>query len=278
MYVKSGRSNQLVGGLLTFHPPTIPPYSGTYTVTPSLQYPLETPFNAELKLHPALQEGKWEGGRCKGVRLKRCYLNVYLPNGGTRLSTVVIVSHGNATDVGAMDMRCRELAEVWGSTIVSYDYTGFGESRRMKSGGDKVDIGGGQLPRDVKCTEFEVYKDIREVFEFATGGMGGWLRGRGVEGWDVDGVVLYGQSVGSGPSVWLAGLERNQGKDGRRCEGVCSAGRVAREFACIVPRVLCLNCVCLRPKVVKEVRGRGGGERRTANAAELSNLRQGEAT
>jgi len=92
----------------------------------------------------------------------------------------LIYSHGNATDIGAMSYVQGILAKNLNINIVMYDYSGYGES--------------GGIP-----LEPNTYKDIETVYNFAlTKFCGGNPRK----------IIIYGQSVGSGPSCYLCALHK----------------------------------------------------------------------
>jgi len=86
-----------------------------------------------------------------------------------------LFSHGNAEDLGMMYNRMKEMARVLGVNVMAYDYTGYG----MSSG----------EPSEEMCyRNIEVaYKYLREDRNIAASH-----------------IVLYGRSLGSGPSVHLA--------------------------------------------------------------------------
>lgn len=83
-------------------------------------------------------------------------------------------SHGNAMDIGEMYFFLLGLAAQMGVSVLAYDYSGYGAS----SG----------APSEANC-----YADIQAAHDY--------LRSRGV---DSSSLLLYGQSVGSAPSLWLA--------------------------------------------------------------------------
>ncbi|KAL1526762.1 hypothetical protein AB1Y20_015458 [Prymnesium parvum] len=89
-------------------------------------------------------------------------------------SVTFLWSHGNAEDLGLVFFVCAQLAQRLGVSIVAYDYEGYGVStgRPLEK----------SLCRDILC----VYDYLIE------------------SGLRANQIVLYGQSVGSGPSVWLA--------------------------------------------------------------------------
>jgi hypothetical protein len=89
----------------------------------------------------------------------------------------LILSHGNAEDI----YHVNEWLENYFLRIVtvnpvSYEYTGYGEAD-------------GRLP-----TEKSIYNDIYAVYSFLTKN----LRV------PPEKIVLYGRSIGSGPTCWLA--------------------------------------------------------------------------
>jgi pimeloyl-ACP methyl ester carboxylesterase len=85
-----------------------------------------------------------------------------------------LFSHGNATDLGYSWPHAVRLANRLGCNVVMYDYSGYGQSTG-------------------KPTEDNTYADIRACYQFCT------------EKLKVSPhrLILYGQSVGSGPSVDL---------------------------------------------------------------------------
>lgn len=89
----------------------------------------------------------------------------------------ILYSHGNATDLGGMFSRYVYIAVKLGVNVVGYDYTGYGVS-------------------DGNPTEKQTYKDIEAVFS--------WCLSTKLVTSPVDEIILYGQSVGSGPSCYLA--------------------------------------------------------------------------
>lgn len=88
----------------------------------------------------------------------------------------VVYSHGNATDVGGMSLMQCYLARGLQINIVMYDYSGYGES------------GGTAL-------ENNTYTDIDTVYNYTL---------EHLAGNDPSKIIIYGQSVGSGPSCHLS--------------------------------------------------------------------------
>jgi fermentation-respiration switch protein FrsA (DUF1100 family) len=96
----------------------------------------------------------------------------------------IIYSHGNATDIGAMHFMQVVIAKGLRCNVVMYDYSGYGES-----GGVAV--------------EENTYKDIEAVYQYVLDHV--------VIGGNERNIVLYGQSVGGGPSCFLAAKKNNVG-------------------------------------------------------------------
>lgn len=90
----------------------------------------------------------------------------------------IIYSHGNAADIGLMLFIFELLVKRLKVNLVGYDYTGYGASK---------DFG-------VAPTEKQVLKDIAAVFD--------WVVEQNIA--TPEQIILYGQSVGSGPSCYLA--------------------------------------------------------------------------
>jgi len=88
----------------------------------------------------------------------------------------VIVSHGNATDCGAMWERYMEICFRLKINVLGWDYSGYGMSTGTP-------------------TEANTYKDIEAVYDFAVSNV---VSNPAKE------LFLYGQSVGSGPSCKIA--------------------------------------------------------------------------
>lgn len=87
----------------------------------------------------------------------------------------IIYSHGNATDIGAMFPLQAIIANSVKCNVVSYDYSGYGES-----GGTPM--------------EKNTYTDIAGVLKWTV---------KNICDDDESKVILYGQSVGSGPCCYL---------------------------------------------------------------------------
>jgi acetyl esterase/lipase len=106
------------------------------------------------------------------------------PERETRNTRTIIYSHGNATDIGAMNFMQCVLARALHCNVVMYDYSGYGES------------GGIAL-------EQSTYDDIQLVYK--------WVVDHVVPDKDESRIVIYGQSVGSGPSCYLCSMQQNVG-------------------------------------------------------------------
>ncbi|KAK7411609.1 hypothetical protein VNO78_03044 [Psophocarpus tetragonolobus] len=87
----------------------------------------------------------------------------------------LLYSHGNAADLGQMHDLFLELRAHLRVNIMSYDYSGYGASTG-------------------KPSEFNTYYDIEAVYECL----------KSEYGTKQEDLILYGQSVGSGPTIHLA--------------------------------------------------------------------------
>lgn len=109
------------------------------------------------------------------IRTKRGneIIAVYVKN--TRATATILYSHGNAADIGQMFALFVELSARLRVNLMGYDYSGYGQSTG-------------------KPTECNTYADIEAVYECLKEKYGA----------SEEDVILYGQSVGSGPTVDLA--------------------------------------------------------------------------
>ena len=126
----------------------------------------------------------------------------------------ILYSHGNATDAGQMRSTCVDMCINLRVNVVLYDYTGYGHAQNEDN---KV----------LQPSEADCYADIVSVYDYC-------LR-EGSEAWGCnspDNIILYGESVGSGPSCYLART--------RPCRGVVLHAPVlsgARAFLDLHPEV-----------------------------------------
>ena len=95
----------------------------------------------------------------------------------------ILFSHGNAEDLGMIYDWFNDLARVLRVNIMAYDYTGYGKSNGTP-------------------TEDNCYADIEAAFRYL-------LEVRRIQ---PEQVVLYGRSLGSGPSCYLASKTANEGR------------------------------------------------------------------
>ena len=145
----------------------------------------------KLVLDPRLTPPRFHGGSIEAVKIPTkkgtsyCAAIVYkVPEQSLNDNTrTIIYSHGNATDIGAMFPLQAILAHSLECNVVSYDYSGYGESGGV-------------------AMEANTYTDIMGVYKWTLAN---------VCGGDESKVVLYGQSVGSGPCCYLGCREDGLG-------------------------------------------------------------------
>mmetsp|Transcript_95652 Transcript_95652/g.270706 ORF Transcript_95652/g.270706 Transcript_95652/m.270706 type:complete len:259 (-) Transcript_95652:174-950(-) len=87
----------------------------------------------------------------------------------------LLFSHGNAEDLGMIIQYFREVSHILEVNIFAYEYTGYG----MSTG---------------EPHEMAIYADVEAAFKYL----------RDIIGIPWTEVVLYGRSIGSGPSIHLA--------------------------------------------------------------------------
>ncbi|EAR89701.1 alpha/beta fold hydrolase (macronuclear) [Tetrahymena thermophila SB210] len=91
---------------------------------------------------------------------------------------VVIHSHGNSTDMGHMMDIYLDLVQNLRVDLIAYDYSGYGLASNQKMGDQKM------------------IQNILSVYQFAVEGLKySWQQ-----------IILYGQSIGTGPCVFLASV------------------------------------------------------------------------
>lgn len=119
-------------------------------------------------------------------------------------TVTILFSHGNAEDLGMIYEWFNDLARVLRVNIMAYDYTGYGKSNGKP------------------CEDY-CYADIEAAFRYL-------LEVKRIQ---PEQIVLYGRSLGSGPSCYLAS---KTAREGRSVGGVIlqspllSAYRVAFNF------------------------------------------------
>ena len=91
----------------------------------------------------------------------------------------VLYSHGNAENIATSEYQFRRLASTMQCNMCAYDYSGYGGSTGSHS-------------------EKATYDDIRSVYN--------WLQTS--QGKSKDSIILFGRSLGSGPTIDLASKER----------------------------------------------------------------------
>ena len=97
----------------------------------------------------------------------------------------IIYSHGNATDIGAMFPMQVVLVHALNCHVVMYDYSGYGAS--------------GGVPE-----EASTYADMDAIYKYV-------LEESDLVDHDASRIILYGQSVGSGPCCYLAAKDDQVG-------------------------------------------------------------------
>mmetsp|Transcript_13192 Transcript_13192/g.18551 ORF Transcript_13192/g.18551 Transcript_13192/m.18551 type:complete len:259 (+) Transcript_13192:77-853(+) len=121
----------------------------------------------------------------------------------------ILFSHGNAEDLGMIYDWFHDFSRLLNVNVMAYDYTGYG-----KSSGE--------------VSEANCYADIEAAYKHLV-----YYRSVPIEQ-----IVLYGRSLGSGPSIYLA---QKLSIEGKRLGGMilqsplCSTFRVAFNFRFTLP-------------------------------------------
>eukprot|EP00850_Spirogloea_muscicola_P000752 SM000003S10997 [mRNA] locus=s3:232134:233963:+ [translate_table: standard] len=123
--------------------------------------------SAEIPARPTVEL------RCLQTSRRQEIVAVWVANHRAKLT--VLYSHGNAVDLGQMHDLFVALSSRLGVNILGYDYSGYGASTGTPS-------------------ELNTYSDIRAAYDSL----------RNDHNVRSEDIVLYGQSVGSGPTVDLA--------------------------------------------------------------------------
>jgi abhydrolase domain-containing protein 17 len=135
----------------------------------------------------------------------------------------ILFSHGNAEDLGMIYEWFHDLARVLRVNILAYDYTGYGKS--SSSGGSSSSSPSSSSSSLVSSypSEDHCYADIEAAYRYL-------VEIRRIR---PEQIVLYGRSLGSGPSCYLA---KKTACEGRSVGGLIlqspllSAYRVAFNF------------------------------------------------
>ena len=207
LWCYAGCSVSTVAGALAFFPP-----EPTYTLRPrNMSAPRY--HGAMIRANPALESAEelvtntgvsgvsFGNMWCKRVQSRRgrpvVVLAALFP--GARLT--LLWSHGNAADLGMMsDLlvdRCINLR----CNVVTYDYSGYGAAMYSDAPSHRCRTlrccrGDGATRVRLLPTEADVYADAEAAFDAVVAS--------GICAQPATSLVLYGQSIGSGPACWLA--------------------------------------------------------------------------
>lgn len=173
----------------------------------------------KLLLDPRLQVPPHDDGAIEAVKVpsKRgvyiaCVIYRVPTNRRDERTKTLIYSHGNATDVGAMFPIQVVLAHSLDCNVVVYDYSGYGES--------------GGVP-----DETATYRDIDAVFDYVVDE---------VADGKPENVILYGQSVGSGPCCYMAAKNSEIG-------GLILHSPFTSGMRVLTPSRYVAGCFCVHP-------------------------------
>ncbi|KAL6888369.1 hypothetical protein ACP4OV_009395 [Aristida adscensionis] len=190
-----GAVTSTVAARFAFFPPTPPSYGVQPPPPPAAAPAAPAPAAAAAAAAGEAQKGGGDGGggggggtvveltgvprrgnvEARRLRTKRGteVVAMYVRQTGARLT--LLYSHGNAADLGQMYELFIELSAHLNVNLMGYDYSGYGQS----SG---------------KPSEQNTYADIEAVYRCLVE----------TYGTSEENIILYGQSVGSGPTLDLA--------------------------------------------------------------------------
>jgi pimeloyl-ACP methyl ester carboxylesterase len=131
---------------------------------------------------PNLSEGAQFSGLSAGNDSHRIPA-FFLLRRGAKLT--LLYSHGNAEDLGMMYRRMKDMARVLGVNVLAYDYSGYGMSQPRCEPSEKM------------C-----YRNIDAAYNYL-------IRVMKIP---PSRIVLYGRSLGSGPSCYLAKRTSDEGR------------------------------------------------------------------
>jgi hypothetical protein len=133
-------------------------------------------------------------------------------------AATLLVAHGNAADVGQLRDFCAGLAVNARVNVVAFEYDGYGPARGAPDAG----FGAAPTSRAACAAAGAVYEFLLHTDDArwrVAGGAGA--------------LVLYGQSLGSGPLCWLAARAPARGVVLHA--GIASALRVVTDSRCLAP-------------------------------------------
>ncbi|ETW01294.1 hypothetical protein, variant 1 [Aphanomyces invadans] len=164
LWVRSGFSSATVASALTFFPP-----SPTYGLVKQADGATAVDHYIDANV-PFSSTASLAVVRTKRGQEIPCFVFRH-----PEATFTMIYSHGNATDCGGMFLRYLSLSRV---NVVGYDYTGYGGASGSPS-------------------EADTYADITAIYDHVVAHIC-------TSSDPAKEIILYGQSVGSGPSIYLA--------------------------------------------------------------------------
>ncbi|GIY74858.1 hypothetical protein CDAR_73221 [Caerostris darwini] len=179
---------------IAFMPP-VPTYEVAPTKSETIQYAFHlSPDYDTSGLRKVIQQE---------VRVVKTTLNnsiVVLYVKGTASKTFTILySHGNAVDVGLIHRLCVDLSQMTGCDVVTYDYSGYGQSTGSPS-------------------EKNLYADIKAAWDYTLT----------FQEPDPSLIILYGHSLGAAATIDLASKVE--------CAGVILHAPFASSFQVVCPK------------------------------------------
>ncbi|GAX81505.1 hypothetical protein CEUSTIGMA_g8933.t1 [Chlamydomonas eustigma] len=179
-----GRFVEHISGKLAFFPPRPPTYqvlehldgTGDLYLQPSTS---DIPRVLHCDIKRLETKATKRGGHGGGSTIITAYVPYRWKSNHSSAKMTILYSHGNAVDLGQMLPVYREISKLLKVNVMGYDYSGYG-----CSSGDMPSVG-------------HTLADISAVYQYMVQEMK----------LPPKSIILYGQSVGSGPTAFLGAQE-----------------------------------------------------------------------
>ncbi|GIY99497.1 hypothetical protein CEXT_698021 [Caerostris extrusa] len=175
--------------------PPVPTYEVAPTKSETIQYAFHlSPDYDTSGLRKVIQQEV----RVVKTTLSNSIVVLYV-KGTTSKTFTILYSHGNAVDVGLIHRLCVDLSQITGCDVVTYDYSGYGQSTGSPS-------------------EKNLYADIKAAWDYTLT----------FQEPDPSLIILYGHSLGAAATIDLASKVE--------CAGVILHAPFASSFQVVCPK------------------------------------------
>lgn len=184
---QNNNTNKSLNKMITFKPPSPP----TYKISSTTHNNKRGPQYSKCLFEPniAFPIYPWIEYQCFVVKKPNSQSTIvilYIKNKTKNNSkNTIIYSHGSSIDLGSLFPSLLDISTVLKCDVISYDYTGYGQSTG-------------------EFQEREIYSDIDEVIDFTVVNLH----------IDIAHIVLFGNSIGTVPSFYIAAKPQFCGVNG----------------------------------------------------------------